>query len=64
MQRIRVTINDEEQRRMLIELKAAVMTDKCPNLVACYGAMFRDGDVWICMEIMDTSLDKFAPAFY
>ena len=24
-----------------------------------YGAMFREGDVWICMEVMDTSVDKF-----
>ena len=24
-----------------------------------YGAMFREGDVWICMEVMDISLDKF-----
>merc|ERR1719319_825139 len=21
--------------------------------------MFREGDVWICMEVMDTSVDKF-----
>ena len=21
--------------------------------------MFREGDVWICMEVMDTSIDKF-----
>lgn len=44
MQRIRVTINDEEQRRMVTELQAAVMSDKCPYLVACYGAMFREGE--------------------
>lgn len=28
-------------------------------MVRFYGAMFREGDVWICMEVMDTSLDKF-----
>ena len=27
--------------------------------VTFYGALFREGDVWICMECMDTSLDKF-----
>ncbi len=41
------------------ELQAAVMSEKCVYLVSCYGAMFREGDVWICMETMDTSLDKF-----
>ena len=24
-----------------------------------YGALFRQGDVWICMEVMDASLDQF-----
>lgn len=28
-------------------------------MVRFYGAMYREGDVWICMEVMDTSLDKF-----
>lgn len=28
-------------------------------MVRFYGAMFREGDVWICMEVMDISLDKF-----
>ncbi|GIY49469.1 hypothetical protein CEXT_207941 [Caerostris extrusa] len=29
-----------------------------------YGALFREGDVWICMEVMDTSLDKFYPKVF
>lgn len=28
-------------------------------MVTFYGAMFREGNVWICMEVMDISLDKF-----
>jgi hypothetical protein len=28
-------------------------------MVRFYGAMYREGDVWICMEVMDISLDKF-----
>lgn len=31
----------------------------CLYTVQFYGALFREGDVWICMEVMDTSLDKF-----
>lgn len=34
-------------------------TSDCPYTVTFYGALFREGDVWICMECMDTSLDKF-----
>ncbi len=34
-------------------------TSECPYTVHFYGAMFREGDVMICMEVMDLSLDKF-----
>ena len=36
-------------------------SSECPYTVHFYGAMFREGDVWICMEVMDNSLDKFYP---
>lgn len=37
----------------------------CPYTVQFYGALFREGDVWICMEVMDMSLDKFyVKAYY
>jgi hypothetical protein len=29
-----------------------------------YGAVFREGDVWICMEVMECSLDKFYPIVF
>lgn len=58
-QRIHVSLNNEEQKRMLIELNASMKSGQCPYMVRFYGAMFREGDVWICMEVMDTSLDKF-----
>uniref|UniRef100_A0A183V753 mitogen-activated protein kinase kinase n=1 Tax=Toxocara canis TaxID=6265 RepID=A0A183V753_TOXCA len=48
VKRIHSSINDESQKRMLIELQACMKSDCCPQ-----------GDVWICMEVMDTSLDKF-----
>ena len=44
---------------MLIELQASMKSGCCPYMVRFYGAMFREGDVWICMEVMDSSLDKF-----
>nr|AXS78243.1 dual specificity mitogen-activated protein kinase kinase 6 [Anisakis simplex] len=59
VKRIHSSINDEMQKRMLVELHACMKSDCCPQMVRFYGAMFREGDVWICMEVMDTSLDKF-----
>lgn len=36
----------------------------CEYTVQFYGALFREGDVWICMEVMDMSLDKFYTKVY
>ena len=47
---------------MLRNFKLTVIA-KSNNLinsqVTFYGALFRQGDVWICMEVMDASLDQF-----
>ncbi|VDK62870.1 unnamed protein product [Onchocerca ochengi] len=59
VKRIHSQINDESQKRMLVELQACMKSDCCAQMVRFYGAMFREGDVWICMEVMDMSLDKF-----
>ncbi|CAJ0934684.1 unnamed protein product, partial [Mesorhabditis belari] len=59
VKRITSSMNDESQKRTLIELQTCMKSDCCPQMVRFYGAMFREGDVWICMEVMDTSLDKF-----
>ncbi|XP_043945313.1 dual specificity mitogen-activated protein kinase kinase 3 isoform X2 [Protopterus annectens] len=42
-----------------MDLDISMRTVDCPFTVTFYGALFREGDVWICMELMDTSLDKF-----
>ncbi|CAD6192420.1 unnamed protein product [Caenorhabditis auriculariae] len=59
VKRIKSSINDQSQKQMLTELDACKRSDCCPQMVRFFGAMFREGDVWICMEVMDTSLDKF-----
>jgi len=61
VKRIHSSINDESQKRMIVELDACMKSGSCPQsqLVHFYGAMYREGDVWICMEVMDISLDKF-----
>ncbi|XP_077892500.1 dual specificity mitogen-activated protein kinase kinase 6-like [Ictidomys tridecemlineatus] len=42
-----------------MDLDISMRTVDCPFTVTFYGALFQEGDVWICMELMDTSLDKF-----
>lgn len=42
-----------------MDLDISMRSSDCPYTVQFYGALFREGDVWICMEVMDMSLDKF-----
>ena len=67
-------MNTVEQQRTAMDLDVAMRSLDCPYTVHFYGAMFRDGDVWICMEVrkcfllqvfhmtilkvMDTCLDR------
>lgn len=46
------------------ELKIIVETQDCQDIVKFYGALFHDGECWICMEILDISLDKFYQLVY
>lgn len=59
VKRITATVNTVEQRRLVMDLDISMRSSDCDYTVHFYGAMFREGDVWICMEVMDTSVDKF-----
>ncbi|CAJ0933800.1 unnamed protein product [Ranitomeya imitator] len=59
LKRIRATVNSQEDKRLLMDLDISMRTVDCHFTVTFYGALFREGDVWICMELMDKSLDKF-----
>ena len=63
-QRITSTVDSREQKCLLMEMDVAMRSADCPYTVHFYGALFRDGDVWICMEVMETSLDKFYPMVF
>lgn len=63
-QRIAATVNSIEQKRLLMDLDISMRSSDCPHTVQFYGALFREGDVWICMEVMDMSLDKFYDKVY
>lgn len=47
-----------------MDLDISMRSSACPYTVHFYGALFREGDVWICMEVMDMSLDKFYPRVF
>ncbi|GBN52078.1 Dual specificity mitogen-activated protein kinase kinase 6 [Araneus ventricosus] len=64
VKRITATVNNEEQKRLLMDLDISMRSSDCLYTVQFYGALFREGDVWICMEVMDTSLDKLYPKVY
>ncbi|KAG8189508.1 hypothetical protein JTE90_008470 [Oedothorax gibbosus] len=64
VKRITATVNSVEQKRLLMDLDISMRSSDCQYTVHFYGALFREGDVWICMEVMDSSLDKFYPKVF
>ncbi|CAL7948680.1 dual specificity mitogen-activated protein kinase kinase 4 [Xylocopa sonorina] len=59
VKRIRSTVDEREQKQLLMDLEVVMKSNECPCIVQFYGALFKEGDCWICMELMDTSLDIF-----
>lgn len=64
VKRIRSTVDEKEQKQLLMDLDVVMRSSDCPYIVQFYGALFKEGDCWICMELMDTSLDKFYKCVY
>lgn len=64
VKRIRSTVDEKEQKELLMDLEVVMKSNDCPYIVQFYGAIFKEGDCWICMEVMDTSLDKFYKFIY
>ncbi|KAK4474169.1 hypothetical protein MN116_003469 [Schistosoma mekongi] len=49
---------EEENKRIMMDLNIVTKSFDCTYIVECYGIFFSGGDVWICMEVMSTCLDK------
>lgn len=64
VKRIRSTVDEREQKQLLMDLDVVMRSNDCPYIVQFYGALFKEGDCWICMEVMDSSLDKFYKFIY
>uniref|UniRef100_A0A8C6U633 mitogen-activated protein kinase kinase n=1 Tax=Neogobius melanostomus TaxID=47308 RepID=A0A8C6U633_9GOBI len=54
VKRIRSTVDEREQKQLLMDLDVVMRSSDCPYI----------GDCWICMELMATSLDKFYKFVY
>ena len=52
-----------ERKQLLMDLNVSKTLD-CPYTIKFYGALFREGDVWICMELMDKSLHQLYKLVY
>lgn len=57
VKRIRCTVDSQEEKRLLMDLDISMKAAACPYTIFFYGALFLEGDVWICMEKMRHSLD-------
>jgi len=63
-QRIRCTVDEREQKKLMMDLEVVMKSNLCPVIVKFYGAVFKEGDCWICMELMDSSLEQFYKYVY
>ncbi|XP_057317538.1 dual specificity mitogen-activated protein kinase kinase 7-like [Hydractinia symbiolongicarpus] len=48
----------EEQKRILMDLDVITKCNDCPYIVQCFGLFISQSDVYVCMEIMGTCLEK------
>lgn len=64
VKRIRSTVDEKEQKQLLMDLDVVMRSNECPFIVQFYGALFKEGDCWICMELMNISLDQFYKFVY
>ncbi|ESP03880.1 hypothetical protein LOTGIDRAFT_177777 [Lottia gigantea] len=64
VKRVRSTVVEKEQKQLLMDLEVVMQSNDCPYIVQFYGALFKEGDCWICMELMEISLDKFYKFIY
>ncbi|XP_052789585.1 dual specificity mitogen-activated protein kinase kinase 7-like isoform X2 [Mya arenaria] len=50
--------NKEENKRIIMDLDVVLKSHDCPYIVQCIGTFITQSEVWICMELMSTCLDK------
>nr|CAB3263620.1 MAPKK7 dual specificity mitogen-activated protein kinase kinase 7 [Phallusia mammillata] len=50
--------NNDEQKRILMDLDIVQKSHDCPTIVTCFGTFVTESSVWICMELMETCFEK------
>ncbi|CAG5130712.1 unnamed protein product [Candidula unifasciata] len=50
--------NKDENKRIIMDLDVVIKSHDCPYIVLCIGTFITKSEVWICMELMATCLDK------
>lgn len=58
VKQMRRTGNDEENKRIIMDIDVVLKSHDCPYIVQCLGCFITEADVWICMELMATCFDK------
>ncbi|XP_059610293.1 dual specificity mitogen-activated protein kinase kinase hemipterous-like isoform X2 [Phlebotomus argentipes] len=58
VKQMRRTGNEEENKRIIMDLDVVLKSHDCPFIVRCLGCFITQTDVWICMELMATCFDK------
>ncbi|XP_033095994.1 dual specificity mitogen-activated protein kinase kinase 7-like [Anneissia japonica] len=58
VKQMRRSANKEENKRILMDLDVVLKSHDCPYIVQCLGAIVTSSEVWICMELMATCLEK------
>ncbi|CAG0915820.1 unnamed protein product [Notodromas monacha] len=58
VKQMRRTGNRDESKRIIMDLEVVLKSHDCPYIVTCLGCFIRESEVWICMELMSTCLDK------
>lgn len=55
---MRISKNDEESKRIAMDLETLLKCSSSDHIVKCYGYIIRDTEVWICMELMASCFEK------
>jgi len=50
--------NEEEAKRIAMDLEVLLKCSSCKYIVQCYGYLIAESEVWICMERMTTCFEK------
>ncbi|XP_067948310.1 dual specificity mitogen-activated protein kinase kinase 6-like [Watersipora subatra] len=64
VKRLPLTFNSSEKKQNFMDLDVSMRSGSCPYAVKFFGAMIEEGEVWICMEIMDLSIDRLYQVAY